>query len=231
MRKWPTARRSGSAGTAIRPGRASFSAMRTDLRRTRTTRSGRCSRIASDVVVYDFRNHGWNAVGALEAHAIPTFVDDMTRGSRGRSGFASEGSRPLAWFHSLSGQTAAIEACSGARSFAALVLFDPFICPQGLPPGPQGPPEENHGPDGRRGRGGAATRSSRSPRSRSGCSGRRRSGVCAPGFTTCWRGRRCARPTAARSTSSGARGSTKRESPSRATDTRSPWMPACSRVR
>ncbi len=83
-----------------------------------------------DVVVYDFRNHGWNAVGALEAHAIPTFVDDMTRVARAIG--LRFGKKPaIGVFHSLSGQTAAIEACSGARSFAALVLFDPFICPQG----------------------------------------------------------------------------------------------------
>ena len=103
-----------------------------------------------DVVVYDFRNHGWNAVGALEAHAIPTFVDDMTRVARAIG--LRFGKKPaIGVFHSLSGQTAAIEACSGARSFAALVLFDPFNLSAGVPPGPQGPPEENHGPDGRRG--------------------------------------------------------------------------------
>ena len=89
-----------------------------------------------DVVVYDFRNHGWNAVGALEAHAIPTFVGDMTAVARAIE--LEFGPKPaIGVFHSLSGQTAAIEACSGAGSFAALVLFDPFICPQGCHPGHQ----------------------------------------------------------------------------------------------
>ena len=87
-----------------------------------------------DVVVYDFRNHGWNAVGELEAHAIPTFVRDMTVVAQTVE--RAFGEKPaVGVFHSLSGQTAAIEACSGAGSFAALVLFDPFICPEGCHPG------------------------------------------------------------------------------------------------
>ena len=87
-----------------------------------------------DVVVYDFRNHGWNAVGELEAHAIPTFVRDMTVVAQTVE--RAFGEKPaVGVFHSLSGQTAAIEACSGPGSFAALVLFDPFICPEGCHPG------------------------------------------------------------------------------------------------
>lgn len=83
-----------------------------------------------DVVVYDFRNHGWNDVGAFDRHDIPTFVRDMAAVSRAID--RDFGAKPaIGVFHSLSGQTAAIEACSGAGSFAALVLFDPFICPQG----------------------------------------------------------------------------------------------------
>ncbi len=83
-----------------------------------------------DVVVYDLRNHGWNLVGALDAHAIPTFVEDMTYVARAIGHHF--GPKPaIGVFHSVSGQTAVIEACSGAGSFAALVLFDPFICPPG----------------------------------------------------------------------------------------------------
>ena len=86
-----------------------------------------------DVVVYDFRNHGWNEAGALEAHDIPTFVRDMTTVSQAIE--RHFGASPaIGVFHSLSGQTAAIEACSGAASLAALVLFDPFICPRGCYP-------------------------------------------------------------------------------------------------
>ena len=87
-----------------------------------------------DVVVYDFRNHGWNAVGALKTQAIPTFVRDMTVVAQTVE--RTFGPKPaVGVFHSLSGQTAAIEASSGTGSFAALVLFDPFICPPSCHPG------------------------------------------------------------------------------------------------
>lgn len=87
-----------------------------------------------DVVVFDLRNHGWNPVGALETHAIGTFVGDMAAVARAIE--AHFGPKPaVGVFHSLSGQAAAIEACSGVGSFAALVLFDPFICPRGCHPG------------------------------------------------------------------------------------------------
>ena len=86
-----------------------------------------------DVVVYDFRNHGWNAVGMLGAHTIPTFVDDMARVAQAIE--QHFGGKPaIGVFHSLSGQTAAIAASAGSVSFAALVLFDPFICPPGCDP-------------------------------------------------------------------------------------------------
>ena len=86
-----------------------------------------------DIVVFDLRNHGWNPVGALESHAIPTFAHDMTAVAQAID--VHFGPKPaVGVFHSLSGQAAAIEACSGAASFAALVLFDPFICPQGCHP-------------------------------------------------------------------------------------------------
>ena len=87
-----------------------------------------------DVVVFDLRNHGWNPVGALETHAIATFVRDMAAVAQAIE--AHFGPKPaVGVFHSLSGQAAAIEACSGPGSFAALVLFDPFICPRGCHPG------------------------------------------------------------------------------------------------
>ena len=87
-----------------------------------------------DVVIFDLRNHGWNPVGALETHAIATFVRDMAAVAQAIE--AHFGPKPaVGVFHSLSGQAAAIEACSGAGSFAALVLFDPFICPRGCHPG------------------------------------------------------------------------------------------------
>ena len=142
-----------------------------------------------DVVVYDFRNHGWNAVGELEAHAIPTFVRDMTVVAQTIE--RAFGEKPaVGVFHSLSGQTAAIEACSGAGSFAALVLFDPFICPQGCHPA-------TRSACGRPWRGWlkercvAAVPSTARRSLPSGCAGRRRSSACGRALRSCWRRRHC----------------------------------------
>ena len=86
-----------------------------------------------DVVLFDFRNHGWNEVGALDRHDIPVFARDMSAVALAID--LNFGAKPaIGVFHSLSGQTAAIEASAGAGSFAALVLFDPFICPAGCHP-------------------------------------------------------------------------------------------------
>ena len=86
-----------------------------------------------DIVVYDLRNHGWNSIGPIEAHAIPTFVRDNA--SIARAIDAHFGTKPrIGVFHSVSGQAAAIEASSSVDAYAALVLFDPFICPPGCDP-------------------------------------------------------------------------------------------------
>ncbi len=83
-----------------------------------------------DVMVFDFRNHGWNAIGDIEHHRIPTFVGDMTSVARAIDvRFGAKAA--IGVFHSLSGLTAVMQACSAASSFAALVLFDPFMCPRG----------------------------------------------------------------------------------------------------
>ncbi len=87
-----------------------------------------------DIVLYDFRNHGWNPVSSLDAHGIPTFVEDNERIAEVIE--AEFGPKPrIGVFHSLSGQTAAIEASTERRAYAALVLFDPFICPRGCDEG------------------------------------------------------------------------------------------------
>ena len=85
-----------------------------------------------DLILYDFRNHGWNPVGDPEAHGIGTFIRDMERVVQGIDRHFGE--RPkIGVFHSMSAQVAVLHA---ARSggFSALVLFDPFICPPGCAP-------------------------------------------------------------------------------------------------
>ncbi|MCY4096365.1 MAG: alpha/beta hydrolase [Gammaproteobacteria bacterium] len=86
-----------------------------------------------DLMVYDFRNHGWNSTGSLDAHSIPTFVSDNERVAETIE--ANFGAKPrVGVFHSLSGQTAAFEATQIQGAYSALVLFDPFFCPPGCDP-------------------------------------------------------------------------------------------------
>lgn len=85
-----------------------------------------------DLILFDFRNHGWNPVGDPEAHGIGTFIRDMERVEQAIDRHFGE--RPkIGVFHSMSAQVAVLHA---ARSggFSALVLFDPFICPPGCAP-------------------------------------------------------------------------------------------------
>ena len=85
-----------------------------------------------DVVLYDFRNHGWNPVGEQRAHTIPTFVRDNEYIARGID--QHFGAKPkIGIFHSLSAQTAVLQAVERA-AFSALVLFDPVLCPPGRSP-------------------------------------------------------------------------------------------------
>ncbi len=85
-----------------------------------------------DVVLYDFRNHGWNPTGEQQAHTIPTFVRDNECIAQGID--QHFGAKPkIGVFHSLSAQTAVLQAAERA-AFSALVLFDPVLCPPGRSP-------------------------------------------------------------------------------------------------
>lgn len=98
------------------------------------------SRLADDfdLIVYDLRNHGWNGVGAIGDHNLPTFVRDHncilaaideTYGKKPKIGV----------FHSVSSLVALMSASilaepgtsTGETAFAALVLFDPSLCKPG----------------------------------------------------------------------------------------------------
>ena len=79
-----------------------------------------------DLVLYDFRNHGWNPVGALRAHTIPTFVQDNA--SVVSTIDRNFGEKPkIGVFHSMSAVTAVLQAVE-EKAFSALVLFDPPTC-------------------------------------------------------------------------------------------------------
>ncbi|MXZ81994.1 MAG: alpha/beta hydrolase [Gammaproteobacteria bacterium] len=79
-----------------------------------------------DLFVYDIRNHGWNSVGSLGHHHIPSFVNDHDSilaaiGNR-------YGSKPTTGvFHSISALTTMLSA-TGSHALAARVLFDPPLC-------------------------------------------------------------------------------------------------------
>lgn len=82
-----------------------------------------------DLIVYDMRNHGWNAVGGLENHSIPTLVSDhdLVLKEIGEQ----FGQKPqVGVFHSLSCLTPLISESKGSE-YSALVLFDPPLCKPG----------------------------------------------------------------------------------------------------
>ena len=76
-----------------------------------------------DVVVYDLRSHGWNPVGPLPGHTVPTFVDDHERVLDALD--SHFGTKPqVGVFHSISALAPLLSPTEGGR-FSALVLFDP----------------------------------------------------------------------------------------------------------
>ena len=76
-----------------------------------------------DVVVYDLRSHGWNAVSPLADHTVPTFVNDHDRVLEAID--EHYGEKPqVGVFHSVSSLAPLLSRTEGSR-FSALVLFDP----------------------------------------------------------------------------------------------------------
>ena len=82
-----------------------------------------------DLIVYDLRNHGWNAVGSREAHSLPTFVRDHDRILEAID--RRFGVRPkVGVFHSVSALASLLSlATDGA--YEARILFDPPVCKPG----------------------------------------------------------------------------------------------------
>ena len=82
-----------------------------------------------DLIIYDLRNHGWNPVGDLQNHSLPTLVQDNDiildaidrhYGAKSRIGV----------FHSI-GALATLLSPRKGSDFAARVLFDPPLCKPG----------------------------------------------------------------------------------------------------
>lgn len=76
-----------------------------------------------DVVVYDLRSHGWNAVSDLSNHTFPAFVSDHDRILDAIDHHLGEKPQ-VGVFHSISSMAPLLSPTLGSR-FSALVLFDP----------------------------------------------------------------------------------------------------------
>ncbi len=93
-----------------------------------------------DVIVYDLRNHGWNRVGPLEHHNVPTLIADARAILRAVD--RAFGRRPrVGVFHSISALIALLSssrvlpAVAGLPPpFRAQVLFDPPLYKPGADP-------------------------------------------------------------------------------------------------
>lgn len=82
-----------------------------------------------DVIVYDMRNHGWNTIGDLSNHNVPTLVQDHDRILE--EVYIHFGDKPqVGVYHSLSSLTPLISESKGS-GYSALVLFDPPVCKPG----------------------------------------------------------------------------------------------------
>ena len=76
-----------------------------------------------DVVVHDLRNHGWNEVGAIEAHGVDAFARDHDRIFEAIESLYGE--KPtVGVFHSISA-LASLHTPSRGGNYSALVLFTP----------------------------------------------------------------------------------------------------------
>ena len=82
-----------------------------------------------DLIVHDLRNHGWNNVGSLDGHNVPTMVDDHEHILEAVNLFY--GQKPTAGvYHSVSSMVTLMSPAKGS-GYEALILFDPPLCKPG----------------------------------------------------------------------------------------------------
>ncbi len=82
-----------------------------------------------DLIIYDLRSHGWNTVGTLENHNLPTLVRDHDRILEAID--RNYGKKPqIGVYHSISALATLLSPGNGS-AYSALVLFDPPICKPG----------------------------------------------------------------------------------------------------
>ena len=82
-----------------------------------------------DIVLFDLRNHGWNAVGDISKHNLPQFAADIdfVTAEVGRC-FGEK--RTLGVFHSVSALAVCVSHSRG-KHYAGLFLLDPPFCRPG----------------------------------------------------------------------------------------------------
>lgn len=82
-----------------------------------------------DLILYDLRNHGWNAVGTRSDHNFPNLVRDQDEVVE--AVFGRYGEKPtVGVFHSLSALATLVSPSLGSRAthrMSACVLFDPPV--------------------------------------------------------------------------------------------------------
>ena len=82
-----------------------------------------------DLIIHDLRNHGWNKLGRLDGHNVPTMVDDHERILEAMN--LRFGKKPTAGvFHSVSAMVTLMSPTKGSE-YDALILFDPPLCKPG----------------------------------------------------------------------------------------------------
>jgi len=82
-----------------------------------------------DLITYDLRNHGWNSLGPLRNHNLPTFAADHARVFEAIDRLY--GKKPkVGVFHSISALSVVLSPDT-ASQYAGLFLFDPPICTRG----------------------------------------------------------------------------------------------------
>ena len=82
-----------------------------------------------DLMIYDLRNHGWNTVGNLNDHSVPTLVNDHDRIIEEINNQFGQ-KLQVGVYHSLASLTPLLSPSKGGE-YSALVLFDPPICKPG----------------------------------------------------------------------------------------------------
>ena len=89
-----------------------------------------------DIILYDWRSHGWNPVWNRQNHTFPTMVGDSQRIVRAIDDHF--GAKPLIGvFHSSAALVALLHQLENESGFAGLLLFETPVCP------PSGAPEDN----------------------------------------------------------------------------------------